>query len=277
MTSKNEFSGWLRKQLEKEGLKQKELAKKIGVSADMVSKLLRGDRCPGKETLELFSKTFNVSFDYLENLVKKGNSTDNRKKETSKSTPSLITETTNQTLLQLFYNVLHVLICRQESEVTDVLNILKKRAFLGIPMISKEEILNEISSIAFTWYKKQSDTNRLHSYKTEGLMQDEEFLFKLQITRSFVSLSVQHAITTNLINLFNDHLTPYRLAYVNKASVAHLTDVELVNFLWFGPHINNLDIKQIIDKIPISQQDIIYIDKSLEKQLLALSNEEISE
>lgn len=72
----------LKKLRENQGLLQKELADKIGISLSSISMYERGERQPDNETLKKISQYFNVSIDYLlDNESPKGNLKDNDLKE----------------------------------------------------------------------------------------------------------------------------------------------------------------------------------------------------
>lgn len=55
----------LKKLRENQGLLQKELADKIGISLSSISMYERGERQPDNDTLKKLSQYFNVSIDYL--------------------------------------------------------------------------------------------------------------------------------------------------------------------------------------------------------------------
>ncbi|MCI6265818.1 MAG: helix-turn-helix transcriptional regulator [Erysipelotrichaceae bacterium] len=72
----------LKKLRENQGLLQKELADKIGISLSSISMYERGERQPDNDTLKKLSQYFNVSIDYLlDNEISATNLKDNELKE----------------------------------------------------------------------------------------------------------------------------------------------------------------------------------------------------
>ena len=55
----------LRQAIQQSGLTQKEIAKKIGVSAQTVSKYMKIDVFPALDTLALLCQTLDISADYI--------------------------------------------------------------------------------------------------------------------------------------------------------------------------------------------------------------------
>ena len=72
----------LKKLRENQGLLQKELADKIGISLSSISMYERGERQPDNDTLKKLSQYFNVSIDYLlDNEISTTNLKDDELKE----------------------------------------------------------------------------------------------------------------------------------------------------------------------------------------------------
>lgn len=72
MTDITEFSARLRAAIERRGLKQKALARAVGVSSNSLSRYLMGDRAPGRPVILALARELGVSVTWLSEGVGPG-------------------------------------------------------------------------------------------------------------------------------------------------------------------------------------------------------------